>query len=375
LIVKLKQEARVLRRKALSSLTVATTAFNSPHDEGRVTQVLLNLQHGFEMLLKAALVQHGVSVFDRKLGRSVGFEACINLCREHATIKLSESDAGTLRAIDAMRDDEQHWFNEVDEQILYLHARAAITLFDELLTRVFNDRLADHLPARVLPLSVHPPKDLTLLLDEEYQQIAALLAPGRRARHEARARIRTMLAMEAHVEPETRVSTKDVDRVEKGVRAGKDRNEVFPRLEGLAARVTGTGVLVTVHFTKKAGAPVRYAADESAPAAAIREVDLQRKFHRSATELAAAINLSPPRSTALRQHLGIDSDSNCCHEFVFGSQRILRFSDNALTKMRQAVADLDMDQVWTAHKPSGGAKRRRTCPVAGCAVSGTSIAR
>lgn len=85
--MKLKQEARVLRRKALSSLTVATTAFNSPHDEGRVTQVLLSLQHAFEMLLKAALVQQGVAVFDKKLGRSLGFEACINLCRGNTVIQ------------------------------------------------------------------------------------------------------------------------------------------------------------------------------------------------------------------------------------------------------------------------------------------------
>ena len=52
--MKLKQEARVLRGKALSSLTVAVAAFNSPHEEGRITQVLLFLQHAFEMLLKAA---------------------------------------------------------------------------------------------------------------------------------------------------------------------------------------------------------------------------------------------------------------------------------------------------------------------------------
>ncbi len=43
--MKLKQEARVLRKKALSSLTIATTAFNSPVEDGRVTQVLLSLQH------------------------------------------------------------------------------------------------------------------------------------------------------------------------------------------------------------------------------------------------------------------------------------------------------------------------------------------
>ena len=51
-------------------------------------------------------------------------------------IKLTQEEAGTLRAIDAMRNDEQHWYNEVDEGILYVHARAAITLFDDLLQRI-----------------------------------------------------------------------------------------------------------------------------------------------------------------------------------------------------------------------------------------------
>ncbi|SDR70509.1 hypothetical protein SAMN04488543_0127 [Friedmanniella luteola] len=126
--MKLKQEARVLHRRALSSLTVATTAFNSPSDDGRVTQVLLSLQHCSEMLLEAAFVQAGVRVFDKHLGRSIEFEACIRQASSSATLKLSDSEAGTPRPIDAMRDDEQHWFNEVSEQLLYLHARAGITL-------------------------------------------------------------------------------------------------------------------------------------------------------------------------------------------------------------------------------------------------------
>jgi hypothetical protein len=363
--VRLKQEARVLRGKALSSLTVATAAFNSPHQEGRTTQVLLSLQHAFEMLLKAALVQAGVPVFDKKLGRSLGFEACVRLAAGNVTIKLSDADAGTLRAIDAMRDDEQHWFAEVSEQLLYLHARAGITLFDELLDRVFGDKLAEHLPTRVLPVSVDPPQDLALLLDEEYTQIAKLLKPGRRVRHEARARIRTLLAMEAHVEPDARVSDKDVTRVETAIRAGEDRHDVFPRLDELTTQVDGAGLTVTVHFTKKQGASVRYVADTATPAAAVREVDLQRKYHRSATDLAEKIGITPPRSLALRRHLGIDDDDTCRHEFVFHSQRIVRYSDNALTRMRDAVAGLDMDAVWTGHRP-GPRAAGSACGQPGC---------
>jgi hypothetical protein len=362
--VKLKQQARVLKRKALTSFITAAEAFNSPRDDGRVTKVLLHLQHAFEMLLKAALVQTGKPVFDQATGRSVGFERCIGLAMSDDTIKLTDADAGTLRAIDAMRDDEQHWFSEVSEQILYLHVRAGVTLFDDILQRVFGERLNTLFPERVLPVSADPPQDLALLLDDEYTQIKELLRPGRRARHEARARIRTLLAMEAHVEPDTRVSSKDVDRVEKGIRKGDSRGKVFPRLSDLATAVDGQGITVTVRFTKKQGAPVRYVADESTPAAAIREFDLQKKYHWSPAELASALGLTGPRAVALRRHLGIEDDDSCRHDFQFGSTRHRQYSDNALTKMREAVRDLDMDAIWKAHSPAG--KVCPPCSVRGC---------
>lgn len=364
----LKQESRVLKGKALASLTCAVEAFNSPNNQGRVTRVLLHLQHAFEMLLKAALVHTGEkNVFDRKTGRSIGFEKCLNLAATSTAIKLVDADAGALRAIDALRDDEQHWFNAVSEQILYLHARAGVTLFDDLLQRVFADRLATHLPTRVLPVSVDPPRDLALVLDDEYRQIAALLQPGRRAGHDARARIRTLLALEAHVEPETIVSTKDVDRVERGIRNGEPREQVFPRLGEIETSIDGSGLTVIVHFTKKQGAPVRFEPNESVPAAAIRVVDLQRKFHRSPAQLANDLGLTGPRATALRRHLGIDADPNCVHVFEFGSQRHARYSDNAFTTMREAAGSLDMDAIWQAHKPPGRGNRSTSpCSTPGC---------
>ncbi len=222
--MKLKQDARALKKKALSSMRAAMTAFNSPHDDGRATEVLLRLQHAFEMLLKASLVQGGRSVFDKKTGRSIGFEAAIRQCQQLAGLKITDEEAGTLRAVDAMRD-------EVDEGLLYLHARASVTLFDDVLHKVFVERLADHLPLRVLPISVDPPQDFVTLVDREYANVAALLQPGRRARSTARAKLRALLAMEAHVDPDAQVSVSDVNRVEKGVRVGKTRDQVFPASE------------------------------------------------------------------------------------------------------------------------------------------------
>lgn len=364
--MKLKQEARVLRGKALASLTVATSAFNSPVDEGRITQVLLALQHAFEMLLKAALVQNKVSVFDKRSGRSVGFDKCLNLAQGNPAIALTNDEAATLRMIDAMRDDEQHWFNEVSEQVLYLQVRAGITVFDALLQRVFGEHLANHLPTRVLPITSDPPQDLDVLIDQEYTLIAQLLQPNRRARHSARARIRTLLAMEAYTAPDSQVSAKDVDRVEKGIKSGQQLATVFPRLSDLSTTTHGTGATIAVHITKKDGAPVRYEADESVPAAALREVDLNAKYHLSPTDLAVRVGLTSPNSYALRQHLGIDTDPKVHHEFVMGSQRHPRYSDAAAAKMQTALADLDMTAIWAAHGPR---RNRRTCTVAGCATT------
>jgi hypothetical protein len=69
-MVAVRATAKTLHGKALSSMRTAMTAFNSPYDDGRPTVVLLHLQHAFEMLLKAALVQGGARVFDKKSGRS-----------------------------------------------------------------------------------------------------------------------------------------------------------------------------------------------------------------------------------------------------------------------------------------------------------------
>lgn len=371
-MVDMRATVKTLHGKALSSIRTAMIAFNSPHDDGRPTVVLLHLQHAFEMLLKAALSQRVAKVFDKKSGRSIGFDAAINQSCQLPGFKLTQDEAGTLRAIDALRDDEQHWFNDVSEGLLYLHARAAVTLFDELLFRAFNQRLADHLPNRVLPVSTEAPQDILLLVDREFASIAELLKPGRRARGDARAKIRTLLALEAHVAEDTKVSDSDVNRVEKGIKAGKTRQQVFPKLNPLAADVNGEGLTVKVKIVKQTDAlPMQLVRDgnDVVDAAAVREVDLQKKFHWSPFDLADKLSISRPRATALRGHLGLDEDPDCRHVFEFGAQKHPRYSDNALTRMREAVATQDMDAVWKSHGPGRRSKPRPPCSQPDCAVA------
>jgi hypothetical protein len=345
------REARLLKGKALASLRRSARAFNDLDDDGRTTTVLLHLQHAFEMLMKAALVEKNVRVFDKTKGRSVGFDKCVRLGTEH--LALTEAESGLLRTLDALRDDEQHYFGELSEGLLYLHVRAGVTLFAELLERAFGEQLANHLPNRVLPISTDPPAELDVLLDEQYRQIRNLLKPGKRRRAEARAQIRALLAMEAHVADEVSVTEKDVNRVERAMKVDKARSEVFPRLGSLGVSSEGTGVTITVRFSKREGAPVQFVpADDPRDAAAVREIDLSRKYRHSATDLARLTNLTLPRSRALRRHLGLDEGENYRHVFVFDSQRIPRWSDAALQEMREALeGGVDMGVVWDEHRP------------------------
>lgn len=134
--MKLVRDARTLKEKSVASLKIAMTTFNSYEEEGRITSVLLHLQHACEMLLKAVLVQKKTSVFDKATGKSIGFEKCLRLCQ--ANHGLNPEEAGIMRAVDAMRDASQHWFVFVSEDLLYMHTRAVISAFDDYLKRALE---------------------------------------------------------------------------------------------------------------------------------------------------------------------------------------------------------------------------------------------
>lgn len=364
---------RVLRAKALSSFRRGVAAFNGVESDGRVTVILLSFQHAFEMLLKAILDAKKVSVFDKKSQRSISLESAIRLCQQLDGVKLSDEEAGTIRVLDSLRDAEQHWYIVVDEGLLYLDVRAGVTLFDALLTRAFGERLADHLPIRVLPISAEPPRSLDLLVDREFQRVADLLKPGRRASAEAMARIRSLLATESFTDPDAaEVSEADVRRVAKGIRDGKSRSLVFPKLSGLSSDIQGSGLTVEVRMVKSGGLPVTYTNDASADVSAIRTVDLEKKFYMGPHDLADRCSVSRNKATALRRHLGLDAnDDHFSHRFVLGKTKLLRYSDNALRAMRTALETVDIERVWKAHRTVPGNASdltRPPCDQPGCVL-------
>ena len=187
---------------------------------------------------------------------------------------------------------------------------------------------------------------MALLFDSKYRQIQSLLVPGKRQRGNARGLIRTLLALESHVVDEVEVNEADVLRVERVARSGKPWNTAFPRLSQIHAEFQGEGQQIIVRINKAEGAPIRIvAADDPAEAAAVREIDLQRRFRHSATELAKHIGLTINKAAILKRCCKIDDDPQCMHEFVFGSQKHKQYSDTAIQKLRGTLKSVDLDQL------------------------------
>jgi hypothetical protein len=108
------RDAKILKDKALYSLSRGLAAFNSHENSGRVTAVLLYFQHAGEMLVKGALIQKGCAVFDKKSHKAEGMKRCLNRAKEH--LQSSEGEIGVFRTIDALRDTEQHWYAAVPKK-------------------------------------------------------------------------------------------------------------------------------------------------------------------------------------------------------------------------------------------------------------------
>lgn len=346
----MRRTARHLHDKALSSLRRAVDTFNALDDDGRVTAILLHLQHAFEMLLKAGLEQRGVRLFDKNSGISEGMKKCINLATEY--LELSEEDAGLIRAIDALRDEEQHWFAEIDEGLLYTHTVAGVSLFGELLEQAFDGAdLHDHLPKRVLPISTEPPQSIQFFIDRQFETIQRLLEPGSRKRAHARAHVRTLLALEAHSDEDADVSEKDVRRAVQAIRDGKSRAEVFPRLAELSTLAEGEGIELRVRMVRNDGdaIPVRYT-DDGENAAAIRERDLQKRYKWSLSDLYKRFRVGNQKGKALGLRAGIDDDPKYVHVFTFGKTKHPRYSDEALKQMERTLDEVGIETIWSEYK-------------------------
>ena len=199
----MRREAKLLLDKAIDSLLLGIELFNRPQDRGRITAVLIQTDHGFEMFLKSAILHRGGQIRDKGAKETIGFNTCVGRGLSDGRIKfLSEEQALTLQAINGLRDAAQHHLLDISENQLYIYLQSAVTLFKDLIRDVFQKELANEFPSRVLPISTTPPTDLATIFDFEVNEILKLLRPNRRRRIEAEARLRPLVLLDLLVRGE-----------------------------------------------------------------------------------------------------------------------------------------------------------------------------
>jgi hypothetical protein len=350
----LRKEARLLLDRAIDALTLSIDHFNRSWGIARAEAVLLQLDRSFEMLLKAAIVHKGGRIRERRAKQTIGFDHCVRKCLTDASVKcLDAEQALTLQVINGLRDAAQHYVLEISEDELYLQAQAGVTLFRDMLRRVFGVDLVDYLPERVLPVSTRPPQDLLELFRGKIDEVRKLLKPGARKRVEARARIRPMAIMEGsvqgrHVQP----GEGDLNRILKRIEAGEQLEQVFPGVSALRLQTDGSGAAINLRITKAEGIPIKLVKEGEPGAAvvAVKRVNEIDFYSLGLNGLAEKVGLSAPRTLAAVRHLKLQDDDECFKEIRIGASRFRRYSPTALDRLRKEVPKLDMQKVWKDHR-------------------------
>jgi len=341
LLGSMKREARLLCQKACDSLLLSVELFNRPSDRARISGTLIHLDHAFEMLMKAAIVDRGGRIREKRAKETIGFDACVRKGVSDGRVKfLSAEQALTLQSINGLRDAAQHHLLDISEGQLYLHMQSGLTLFGDLLKKVFGQNLAEHLPTRVLPVSTSPPTDLMTLFDGEAKEIQKLLKPGRRRRIDAEARLRPLAILDSTIRGEKgQPSASDLRQMGRKLLADVNWKTLFTGVAAIEMVAEGAGPSLSLRLSKKEGVPITLVPEGTPDAAvvAVKRVDDLAFYSLGAKGLAQRLGVTMHKAITVVDRLGIRTKPDCYKEFKIGKSTFKRYSPKALEAVRDAL--------------------------------------
>jgi hypothetical protein len=346
----MRKEAKHLYQKAIDSLTLSIELFNRPNDCGRIHGVLIFMDHSFEMLLKASIIHKGGKIKEKGAKETIGFSACVRKGFSDNAIKfLSETDVLTLQTINGLRDAAQHYTLEMSEQYLYFQAQAGLTLFRDIVKKVFNIDLKTHLPVRVLPLSTTPPMDIQAFFSTEVQEIKKLLAPKSRKKLEATEKLRALAIMENAIQgTESQPSDTELKALAKRLSKATNWEQLFPSVSTLSFTQNGYGPSLDLRITKSEGVPVTVV-PEGTPGAgvvAIKRVNELDFYNLGRNQLAKKLGLTGPKTTAAVKHFRIKEDPECFKHLKVGNVPFDRYSQKAIEKIKEGLKTKTIEEIW-----------------------------
>jgi hypothetical protein len=350
----MKREPRLLLEKACDALLLSIELFNRPHDRGRVSSTLIQLDHAFEMLLKASILHRGGRIRERRAKETIGFDACVRRSLSDGKIKyLEDKQALVLQTINGLRDAAQHHLLDISEGQLYVHVQSGVTLFRDLLANVFKQELTTYLPTRVLPVSTSPPTDLATLFESEVTEIKKLLSPGKRRRLEALSRLRPLAILDGTIRGEKgQPSNADLQRLGRDLLAGKPWTDVFLGASSVEIETDGAGPVLSLRLSKKEGIPIQLVAEGTpgASVVAVKRVNELDFYSLGAKQLAGKVGLTMPKAVAVVDYLDLRSREDCYKEIKIGGAVFKRYSQKAINAIKDALKEQSADQIWAKRR-------------------------
>jgi len=334
----MKKKVKSFVDSGINSLIVSVEFFNRPSDIARKEAVLLLLNHAFEMLLKAIVLEKTGKLRLKTEKYNYGFEKCLNIC--FSQLDLIDEDAHiTLKNINSFRDAAAHDLLEMSEGLLYYYSLSAITIFRELLKTIFGIKLETYLPNRILPITAKPPKDLNFLIEDDLEEAKKLLVPRKRRQEEALAKIRPYTIIENNLrEIKDKKSMVKDKTIARKLKKGIDWKKALPFISNLNIEAF-EGVPLTIHVSKKKGVPVRL--DQAAPTAlAFRYINPEDKYPFLTTELQDKLNINQYEMKQLGKLFSLKGNPKY-HQPIRVSKAgfVQRYSNDAYTLLDAAIKE------------------------------------
>jgi hypothetical protein len=316
------------------------------------------MDHSFEMLLKAAILHKGGKIREKRAKETIGFSSCVRRAFSVATVRfLSAEEVLTLQSLNGLRDAAQHYTLEMSEQYLYFQAQAGLTLFRDIVRKVFNIELKTELPIRVLPLSTTPPVDIQAFFNTEVEEIKKLLQPNSRKKLEAIEKLRALAIMENSIQGnESQPSNAELRNLSNKLKKGSTWNQIFPGVSTLTFTQNGYGPSLDLRIVKQEGIPVQLVPEGTPGAAvvAIKRVNELDYFNLGRDQLAKKLNHSGPKITAAITQFKIKDDPECFKQFKVGKATFNRYSQKAIEKLNTELSIKPIEEVWDEYKKRKG---------------------
>ena len=350
----MKREVQLLLEKACDSLILSVELFNRPSDRGRISGTLIQLDHGFEMLMKAAILHRGGRIREPRAKQTIGFEACVGRSLSDGNIKfLNVEQALVLRTINGLRDAAQHYLLDISEGQLYIHVQSGVTLFRDILKSVFELELVSQLPDRVLPVSTTPPLDLVTLFDTQIAEVKKLLGPGKRRQIEVKAKLRSLAILNSAICGESdQPSDKELRQLGEEMLKGKDWVDIFKGVATIKIEADGNGPSLSLRFSKNEGIPAHFVSEDTSGASVVgmKRVNELGFYNLGAKKLADKVGLTLPKTLAVIKHIGLRDDPDCYKEFIIGKSRFKQFSQKAINVIKETLDQQSADEIWVQQR-------------------------